>query len=78
MKIIMHENSMDVAVAIEEELQTPTHWHVFGFWVNLGCTGKAWLIDNEPVNLSITRDAVAKWHDITDRVNLPRTKPGLP
>lgn len=68
----MHENCLDICVyVIRFKDNNP-----IVLWINLGYVGKPFMTSNMETELTI--NDINKWHDITEKINVPRTASGLP
>jgi hypothetical protein len=77
-KVLMHKNSMDVAIMVISSQNMEENVNIDGYWINLGYTGNPWVLDGN-VKLTIPQDKFSsEWVDISDKYLNPRTKPGIP
>lgn len=74
-RVYMHPNCQDVCMQIVKADDTQIGLlMVEVLWLNLGYTGKPWIVDSGEYYLSNANE----WRDITSLMFNPRTQPGLP
>lgn len=79
MKFLMHENCLDACIEVlKMQYRDDKRIILKARWWTLGYTGNPWVLNYNFQTIKIKLSDWNKWHNITPRLNIPRTKPGLP
>lgn len=74
----MHENCKDVCIELLKFWQFKAGFYTLKVrWWVLGYTGNPYYSDVQET-IEIKKEDWKKWHDITNRMQVKRSKPGLP
>ena len=77
-RFYMHKNGMDVCLHVLSRVYTGTTKLKFkARWVNLGYTGSPWTVW-PACRIEIQKRAVNDWKDVTSKISIPRSQPGVP
>lgn len=79
MSFYMHKNAMDCCIQVGSVRHRDPSQLVVAFrFFNLGYSGKPWPLSGYLVQEFDSSDFLMNWVNISDKVNLKRTKPGVP
>lgn len=76
----MHKKAMDVAIEVKKiNYKSPDNLSISVSWINLGYQGEPFKPNGDMVQeVLIPIDQKFDWIDITEKMNIKRTKPGVP
>jgi len=76
----MHKNAMDVGIEVKKiNYKSPDNLNISVNWVNLGYAGAPYRPYGDMIQeILIPVEQKSDWINITNKLNIKRTKPGIP